>query len=68
MARTVEDFLSRRTRMLILDARSSIEAAPVVARLMAEELGHNEEWVRNQVEAYGELAMGYLPQHATPPS
>jgi glycerol-3-phosphate dehydrogenase len=68
MARTVEDFLSRRTRMLILDARSSIEAAPVVARLMAQELGHNEEWVQDQVDAYGELAKGYLPQHATPPS
>ena len=31
MARSVEDVLARRTRALFLDARASIEAAPVVA-------------------------------------
>lgn len=60
MARTVEDFLSRRTRMLLLDARSSIQAAPVVAELMAKELGHDDNWVREQTELYTELANGYL--------
>ena len=34
-ARTVEDVLSRRTRILLLDARASIEMAPAVARLLA---------------------------------
>ena len=60
MARTVEDFLSRRTRMLILDARSSIEAAPVVADLMAQELGRDDAWASEQVAHYTELAKGYL--------
>ncbi len=38
MARTVEDFLARRTRVLFLDAKASIEMAPTVAKLMAKEL------------------------------
>jgi glycerol-3-phosphate dehydrogenase len=59
MARTVEDFLARRTRLLILDAKSSIEAAPKVAELMAEELGRGAEWVTEQVQQYTELAGTY---------
>ena len=60
MARHVEDVLARRTRALLLNARASIEAAPLVARLMAEELGRNEAWIEAEVEAYRELAAGYL--------
>jgi glycerol-3-phosphate dehydrogenase len=60
MARTVEDFLSRRSRLLVLDARASMEAAPAVARLLARELGRDEAWQRSQVGAYRELARGYL--------
>jgi glycerol-3-phosphate dehydrogenase len=61
MARTVEDFLSRRTRTLLLDARASVEIAPRVAALMAEELGRNADWQTEQVSAYKKLARGYLP-------
>jgi glycerol-3-phosphate dehydrogenase len=60
MARTVEDVLARRTRALLLDARASIEAAPVVAELMAVELGHDAQWRRAQEKDYTELAKGYL--------
>ncbi len=60
MARTVEDVLSRRTRALLLDARASMEAAPVVASLMAKELGKDAVWAAAQVETYRELAAGYL--------
>jgi glycerol-3-phosphate dehydrogenase len=60
MARTVEDVLSRRTRELLLDARASIEMAPRVAELLAGELGRDEAWQREQVDAYTELARGYL--------
>ncbi|HKJ69952.1 MAG TPA: glycerol-3-phosphate dehydrogenase/oxidase [bacterium] len=59
MARTVEDFLSRRTRTLLLDARKSMEAAPKVADLMAEELGRDADWRDQQVEEYTILAEGY---------
>ena len=60
MAHRVEDVLARRTRAMLLNARASIEAAPRVARLMAEELGRDEAWEEAEVTAYRELAEGYL--------
>jgi glycerol-3-phosphate dehydrogenase len=60
MARSVEDFLARRTRALLLDARASQEAAPRVAELLAAALGRDAEWQRAQVAAYRDLAAGYL--------
>jgi glycerol-3-phosphate dehydrogenase len=61
MARTVDDALARRTRALLLDARAASEAAEDAARLMAEELGHDEVWIDKQVAAFRETASGYLP-------
>ncbi len=61
MALTVDDVLSRRTRALILDAAASIEMAEETARLMAAELKHGSDWVQAQVDAYSDLAKGYLP-------
>lgn len=60
MARTVEDVLARRTRLLLRDARASIRVAPRVAELLAEELGRDAEWEAAQVERYRALARGYL--------
>jgi glycerol-3-phosphate dehydrogenase len=60
MARSVEDVLSRRTRALLLDARTSMEAAPVVAELMAAELDKDTAWAARQVREYHTLAAGYL--------
>lgn len=60
MAYTVEDVLSRRLRMLLLDARAAIAMAPAVARIMAQELGRDEKWQRGQVEEFTRLAEGYL--------
>jgi len=60
MARTVEDVLARRTRALILNARASIEAAPLVAALVAAELGFDEAWQARQVAEYTALARGYV--------
>lgn len=59
MAITLEDVLSRRTRALLLDARASAEAAPVVAEIMARELGKDQQWTDAQVKAYAEIAKGY---------
>ena len=61
MARTVEDVLSRRTRALLLGARASIEAAPRVAELMARELKRGEDWQKQTVRDFREVAQGYLP-------
>jgi glycerol-3-phosphate dehydrogenase len=60
MARTVEDVLARRTRALFLDARASMEAAPLAARLLAEELGQDELWQRKQVAAFDAVAENYV--------
>jgi glycerol-3-phosphate dehydrogenase len=60
MARTVEDVLSRRTRALLLDAKASVEIAPQAAELMARELGYDNNWQKQQVENYRELAKGYV--------
>lgn len=60
LARSVEDVLARRTRILFLDAQASIDAAPDVAALLARELGHDEAWITAQIAAYRELAAGYL--------
>jgi len=59
MARTVEDVLARRTRALLLDARASIEAVPIVAALMAAEMEKNAEWAVEQVRQYRDLSAGY---------
>ena len=61
MARTVEDFLSRRTRCLLLDARRSIDLAEPVAGIMASELHKDKKWIGEQVKSYSSLALDYLP-------
>ncbi len=60
MARTVEDFLARRTRALLLDARASIAAAPTVAAIMALELNRDAAWRQEQIKTYQDLAAKYL--------
>ncbi|MBP7243196.1 glycerol-3-phosphate dehydrogenase/oxidase [Amaricoccus sp.] len=60
MAWTVEDVLARRTRALLLDARASIEAAPAVAAILAEELGRDAAWQQRQLDDYRTVAEGYV--------
>jgi glycerol-3-phosphate dehydrogenase len=61
MARTVEDVLARRLRILFLNARSAMEAAPEVAEILKNELHQNEEWKQNQLANFLKLAKEYLP-------
>lgn len=61
MARTVEDVLARRVRILFVDARRAVQAAPRVAQLLAAELGYDEAWERAQVEQFTRLAEHYYP-------
>jgi glycerol-3-phosphate dehydrogenase len=60
MARTVEDVLARRIRLLFLDAQAAIEATAVVAGLMAEELKKDAAWEEKQVASFTKLAQAYL--------
>jgi len=59
-ARTVEDFLARRTRALFLDAEASINMAPKVAELMAREMNKNSAWIKEQIHTFNEVAKCYL--------
>jgi len=59
MAMTVEDFLARRIRLLFLDAKAAIAAAPVVANIMAKEMNKDAAWINEQVDTFTELAQGY---------
>ena len=61
MAMTIEDVLARRTRLLFLDARAAITAAPLVARLMAKEMYKDDAWIEDQVNKFNTLANTYLP-------
>ena len=60
MAMTVEDVLARRVRLLFLDARAAIEAAPKVAAIMAHECGYAQEWITSEVEKFTKLAKNYI--------
>ncbi|MBD3617190.1 MAG: glycerol-3-phosphate dehydrogenase/oxidase [Gracilimonas sp.] len=60
MAQTIEDFLSRRTRALLLDAKASLEMAPEVGRLLAKEFGKDEDWVKQEVKEYKQIAKNYI--------
>lgn len=60
MARTVEDFLARRTRMLFVDSKAAIEAAPKVAEIMAKELNKDKEWIINQLHYFYNVAQKFI--------
>lgn len=59
MARTVEDVLARRTRILFLDAEAAIESAPRVAELLAVELAKDKNWIENQIDGFNKTASNY---------
>lgn len=48
---TIEDILSRRTRLAFLNSEAAMEALPRVADIMAEELGWNKKVKKVQIEA-----------------
>lgn len=60
MARTIDDVLSRRVRLLFLDARAAIAVAEKVAQLLAKELNHDQIWTKNQIADFKTLANGFL--------
>jgi glycerol-3-phosphate dehydrogenase len=61
MARSVEDVLARRTRVLFLDAKCAAEAAPAVAQALALALGRDASWISEQIRSFTALAKSYLP-------
>ena len=63
MCVTVEDALARRTRALMLDAKAAMEAAPLVAGMMAKEMGKDEYWIKEQINNFNLIAGNYLPSY-----
>jgi glycerol-3-phosphate dehydrogenase len=61
MARTVEDVLARRTRVLFLNASRAASAARPVAEALAIALGRDSTWIDTQVRELTALAKTYLP-------
>jgi len=61
MCMTPEDFLSRRTRSLLLNARAAIEQAASVASLMAAEMNKDDAWIKVQTDSFKLTANNYLP-------
>ncbi|MDR0737919.1 MAG: glycerol-3-phosphate dehydrogenase/oxidase, partial [Prevotellaceae bacterium] len=63
MARDVEDVLARRVRLLYIDARAAIAAAPVVTQAIAKELNKGQDWIDRQIEAFTTLAQKSILTH-----
>lgn len=60
MARSVEDVLARRVRILFLDARAAQEVAPQVAEILAEYLNKDAVWKKSQIKEFTKLADQYI--------
>lgn len=61
MARTVEDVLARRTRLLFLDAQAALAAASEVARELSQELARDEAWQSAQLAEFEQVARHFVP-------
>ncbi|MFD2832985.1 glycerol-3-phosphate dehydrogenase/oxidase [Gramella sp. AN32] len=59
MARTLEDVLARRLRVLFLDSEAAVEIAPNVAVMIANELGKDAAWAETQIAEFLEVAANY---------
>lgn len=60
MARTIDDILARRVRLLFLDARAAIESSEKIAKLIAKELGHDETWIAKEISNFKKISKGFL--------
>ncbi len=60
MARTVEDVLARRLRILFLNAKAALDVASRVAEIMATELKNDEEWKELQLKSFTRIGNQYL--------
>lgn len=60
MARTVDDVLARRVRTLFLDARITLEITPLVAKMVAKELGKDAFWETQQINDFSKIVKQYI--------
>lgn len=67
MAIKVEDVLSRRIRMLILDAQAALDSAEKVAQVMATVLNKDQSWIDAELEDFRKTATKYLINPSSKP-
>jgi glycerol-3-phosphate dehydrogenase len=60
MPLNLEDLLARRTRSLFLNAQASSSIADEAAGIMASEMGHDLNWVDDQVKSFRILVKNYI--------
>lgn len=60
MALKVEDVLSRRIRLLLLDSKAAVAVAHEVAKVMAKELKKSPDWIDKEVLEFEKVAQNYM--------
>lgn len=60
MAVKLEDAISRRFRIMLLDAKAAKEMGPKVAKIMAKEMGQGEGWIAKELEEFEKTVNKYI--------
>ena len=60
MAVHLEDVLARRVRCLFLDARETLRIAPKVAKIMADALQKDDDWIANELKEFNTITQNYI--------
>ncbi len=55
MALNLDDIMSRRSRCLFLNIKESIRIAPMVAKIMSNELSKDKVWINEQLKSFYKL-------------
>ena len=55
MALNLDDIMSRRSRCLFLNTKESIRIAPMVAKIMSNELSKDKDWIDKQLKSFYNL-------------
>ena len=63
MACSIDDVLSRRWRVGLLDAAQAADLAPQVADLLAAELGWDEQTKRSRLDQFVAMSRPWLTEH-----
>jgi glycerol-3-phosphate dehydrogenase len=60
MAVKLEDVVSRRFRIMLLDAKAAKEMGPKAAKIMAHEMELGEDWIANELEEFEKTVNKYI--------
>jgi glycerol-3-phosphate dehydrogenase len=60
MAIHLEDVIARRVRCLFLDAYETVKIAPKVAKIMADALNKDQEWIEKELVHFNAITKNYI--------